>query len=139
MLGWINSKKQQEKFVENRLSEIRQSKAIMRYVESKCNPADLATRGLKPTELSRKAIWWEGPSFLENEESEWPKWTVHGTQEVSTETPDLVSNATTESVETETLINATRFLTWKKLLRVTVVVLKSQGIFTQNARYSRQP
>jgi hypothetical protein len=36
-----------------------------RYVESECNPADLATRGVKPSNLMESS-WLSGPEFLRN-------------------------------------------------------------------------
>ncbi|XP_068749322.1 uncharacterized protein [Montipora capricornis] len=43
-----------------------------RYVNSKCNPADDASRALKGCELSTQQRWIRGPDFLRLPESEWP-------------------------------------------------------------------
>lgn len=43
-----------------------------KYVASKDNPADLATRGISGDELAQSKLWWKGPSWL-NDKSKWPK------------------------------------------------------------------
>ncbi|KIH57626.1 hypothetical protein ANCDUO_12180, partial [Ancylostoma duodenale] len=42
------------------------------YVQSEVNPADCATRGLS-TKEAKSHIWWQGPPFLQQPPSEWPK------------------------------------------------------------------
>ena len=37
------------------------------------NPADLYTRGLTIKQLAESEFWWQGPSFLKEEEELWPK------------------------------------------------------------------
>uniref|UniRef100_A0A914R252 Uncharacterized protein n=1 Tax=Parascaris equorum TaxID=6256 RepID=A0A914R252_PAREQ len=65
-----------DRFVDNRLAEIRRSPAQFRYVDSGNNPADLATRDLTITELRQCSQWWEGPSFLQQESRCWSEWTA---------------------------------------------------------------
>ncbi|XP_061392123.1 uncharacterized protein LOC133327612 [Musca vetustissima] len=43
-----------------------------RHVVSNCNPADLATRGLTPSELKDNKLWWHGPEWLILDENNWP-------------------------------------------------------------------
>ena len=40
---------------------------IWHHVPTACNPADCASRGLKPTELLNHHLWWEGPKWLQQE------------------------------------------------------------------------
>lgn len=37
------------------------------------NPADLASRGLQPSQIVGNKLWFNGPSWLKKEESEWPE------------------------------------------------------------------
>ncbi|XP_043211655.1 uncharacterized protein LOC122376051 [Amphibalanus amphitrite] len=52
--------------VANRVQEIRQSTNPEQwlYIESKMNPADLASRGATVAELIESSLWWHGPPFL---------------------------------------------------------------------------
>ena len=42
------------------------------YVSSDLNPADFASRGLRPHERAKLKIWLEGPRFLLQDETHWP-------------------------------------------------------------------
>ena len=66
---WIRGKgKQYRPFVANRIGEIqRQSNPEQwHYVESKENPADLCSRGLRATRLNESTLWWRGPDFFQS-------------------------------------------------------------------------
>lgn len=53
-------------FVQNRTKEIHDNiNAICwRYIPTKKNPADIASRGSKISEVEQSSLWWHGPSFL---------------------------------------------------------------------------
>ena len=53
-------------YVANRVAEIREvtSPDQWRHCPGKVNPADDASRGLKPSKLSCQHRWWRGPEFL---------------------------------------------------------------------------
>ncbi|CAH1980464.1 unnamed protein product [Acanthoscelides obtectus] len=74
-------------FVANRLSEIQTLTAEhqWRYIETKHNPADVLSRGAYPHELSDMVLWWNGPDFLSEDESNWPdvKFSVPNLPEMS--------------------------------------------------------
>ena len=75
-LGYIyNERKRFRIFVANRVSKIRalSNKEQWRYIESENNPADLATRGISPTEVDKLHTWFHGPSFLWKPENHWDK------------------------------------------------------------------
>ena len=61
-------------FVANRIQEIQEKTAASqwRYVDTKSNPADYASRGLAPGDL-KQSMWLRGPGFLWKEETEWNK------------------------------------------------------------------
>lgn len=71
ILSWISKpSKDWKTFVRNRVSKISAKYPIdyWSYVPSKSNPADLATRGVATSQLLSSAIWFNGPSFLSEEE-----------------------------------------------------------------------
>lgn len=71
-LAWINGNPSRWKtFVANRVSKIQEisDSKCWNYVNTKCNPADLASRGVLPSELQENKLWWHGPSMLLNEEN----------------------------------------------------------------------
>ncbi|XP_064648771.1 uncharacterized protein LOC135500981 [Lineus longissimus] len=61
-------------FVANRVSEIQQLVRPLnwRYVPGKLNPADLCSRGVTARAVVDSALWWDGPLFLRQKETEWP-------------------------------------------------------------------
>ena len=75
VLWWIRGRSRSFKpFVANRVGEIQTATdpKQWRYVPTNKNPADLLTRGLKLSELTKNENWWTGTDFLAHEESEWP-------------------------------------------------------------------
>jgi hypothetical protein len=75
VLSWIHSLSNKWKtFVANRIAFIQEetSSATWRHVPSADNPADLISRGIEPTALSTSTLWWNGPSWIVMDISEWP-------------------------------------------------------------------
>ncbi|KAJ8332985.1 hypothetical protein SKAU_G00418810 [Synaphobranchus kaupii] len=62
-------------FVANRITLIREATepSQWNYVRTKENPADQASRGLKAKNLVEVGTWINGPSFLLDNECDWPK------------------------------------------------------------------
>ena len=74
VLGYVNNEARRfQVFVANRVQQIRDhsSKDQWNYVESKCNPADDASRGLKASEIAGDSRWINGPSFLYEAHQDW--------------------------------------------------------------------
>ncbi|XP_063362896.1 uncharacterized protein LOC134651724 [Cydia amplana] len=75
VIAWIKSSRLLPPFVSRRVNEIKQIKDILgaelRYVNSKENPADIATR----PELwhQKQDLWFHGPDFLLQDQRDWPK------------------------------------------------------------------
>ncbi|CAH2226645.1 jg21004, partial [Pararge aegeria aegeria] len=91
VLGWLKTPSTRLKsFVRNRVHEIQDSTKghTWNYVPSKDNPADLLSRGLKADHISNSRLWWSGPTFLANNESEWPK--VPNTN-VNNDLPEIIT------------------------------------------------
>ena len=75
VLGSIrNDRKRFKTFVANRLAKIHRhtSAEQWKYVDTKSNPADDASRGLSPSQLL-VSRWPKGPSFLWENEGSWPR------------------------------------------------------------------
>ena len=75
VLQYINNvDKRFHTFVANRVAAIhdRTQPSQWRYVNSRLNPADDASRGLKVDELISNKRWFEGPEFLRQTERMWP-------------------------------------------------------------------
>ncbi|XP_059223118.1 uncharacterized protein LOC131996932 [Stomoxys calcitrans] len=62
-----------DKFVRVRVEEIKKAvpSATWGHVRSKENPADAASRGMKPELLKEDDLWWSGPQWLQ-EKKNWP-------------------------------------------------------------------
>ena len=75
VLGNIrNDRKRFKTFVTNRLAKIHRhtSSEQWKYVDTKSNPANDASRGLSPSKLL-VSRWPKGPSFLWEDEGLWPR------------------------------------------------------------------
>lgn len=66
-LSWIaNYPSNLKVFVANRVASIQRNSEIERWqhISSKDNPADIASRGIKPCDLLKNDLWWHGPTNL---------------------------------------------------------------------------
>ena len=128
VLYWIHGKgKQYRPFVTNRIGEIqRQSNPEQwHYVESKENPADLCSRGLRATRLNESTLWWRGPDFLSKHESEWPKAKIAEGLDVKTESKTKFISAPSVnfvvrpgSEDCKWRLHPSNLSSWLKLTRV---------------------
>lgn len=76
VLGYIrNTTRRFKSFVVSRLSTIHtlSSQDKWRYIETKLNPSNIASRGLDPSDSPKMNMWLYGPSLLRQEQSNWPK------------------------------------------------------------------
>ncbi|XP_071577729.1 uncharacterized protein [Temnothorax nylanderi] len=67
VLAWIHGEPHVRKaFVANRLTKIHQltSQEQWRHVRSEDNPADVISRGIRPSQLKDLRLWWHGPQWL---------------------------------------------------------------------------
>ena len=75
VLNWINNTSCRfSKFVARNIEkiEIRTAGDDFRYVPTKLNPADLASRGCSPKQANSDSLWLKGPPFLYEPENRWP-------------------------------------------------------------------
>ncbi|XP_013185504.2 uncharacterized protein LOC106131061 [Amyelois transitella] len=67
VLAWLSIHPSRWKvFVANRVAEILGSldRSQWSHVQSKYNPADIASRGIMPSDISKMRLWKQGPDFL---------------------------------------------------------------------------
>lgn len=80
VLAWLQGHPNRWKtFVANRVSDIHSTldAAVWNHVPSKDNPADCASRGLPPQQLSHHSLWWNGPKWLTQNVEYWPRKPKH--------------------------------------------------------------
>ena len=78
-LHWLSTPPRDLKvFVANRVSEVQELLAKVdhrwNYVRSKDNPADINTRGCSLLNLKDNSLWWNGPRWLLDSPSKWPRY-----------------------------------------------------------------
>lgn len=119
VLSWLNKHLSNWKtFIPNRVSEIMThlDNDQWAHVQSRDNPADIASRGIKPVDLANYELWLQGPHWLQSHSVSYPRPTSLSTNlEEKTKKPLLVY-----------LVNSSNdFFLWSKysklskLLRVT--------------------
>ncbi|KAK5967304.1 Integrase catalytic domain-containing protein, partial [Trichostrongylus colubriformis] len=135
VLHWIHSTRPLRIFVNNRIMEIRSILAHFKslgistglyYVQSECNPADCASRGIPTALAHQEHIWWSGPSFLRLSPTEWPQVNNFALppevdQQVQQEYQALLSSSSSSYVSPIRFKAVSRYNT---LIRSTVYVLK---------------
>lgn len=94
VLAWLQAEPATWKtFVANRIATIQGLTDIRdwRYVNSAENPADLISRGVSPVQLKDSDIWWSGPEWLSQNNTQWPQF-------CSTNTSDIPDKRKTETI-----------------------------------------
>ena len=97
-----NESKRFQTYVANRVAEIREvtSPDQWRHCPGKVNPADDASRSLKPSKISCQHRWWRGPEFLWEAEECWPGVVTYG--EVPDSDPEVRISANVHPISVET-------------------------------------
>ena len=105
VLSWIKSDKSLPTFVRNRVQEINShGNIVFQYVNTKENPADLASRGCTVTQIVENELWWKGPQWLQCPISEWPNSVNENCSEVNSES-ETMENMKREECESANLAN----------------------------------
>ena len=133
VLQWLRSEPRKFKtFVANRLAEIEEKSSPndWRWVPTKENPADDATRGT-PLEFDYNARWFQGPTFLREPEEEWPFRDFKPEGAMLEEKNKQKVMAT--RVE-ENLLDLERFSRWGQLLRTTARVVAFAYLLLKKTR-----
>lgn len=74
VLSWLSATPTRWKtFVANRVSEIQDLTEFCywNHVKTDDNPADILSRGASPLRLQNYSLWWNGPSWLQNDGTNW--------------------------------------------------------------------
>jgi len=85
VLCWIRNPSHTYKpFVANRIGEIQRLTAPdhWKYVPTKQNPANIASRGISVSKLACESLWWNGPEFLMLPKGQWPNRSVENDERV---------------------------------------------------------
>ena len=144
MLGYItNQTRRFYVYVSNRVDRIRKSSSPeqWRYVRTELNPADLATRSVKPNELGN-STWLTGPDFLHDTDLQNAPEDGNILSESSAADPEVrpdVKALATEVQKRESLGTSrfARFSQWLNLLKGISRLIKVAQSYNQNDRRSR--
>ncbi|XP_028397211.1 uncharacterized protein LOC114521021 [Dendronephthya gigantea] len=130
---WITNDKEWKQFVQNRVMEIRSltSANAWRHCPGRDNPADIPSRGIKPTELETSKLWSSGPEWLTepqayshqvNAEVVPPEECLVESRSTKGKAVSLVVNVTTRALNN--IIKIEDFGSLARLLHVTAYVLR---------------
>ncbi|XP_072936553.1 uncharacterized protein [Epargyreus clarus] len=125
VLSWIKSDPRTFKpFVAHRLAEIEDTTKPQewRWVPTAQNPADDATRDV-PKDFGSGHRWFNGPSFLAQEEEDWPKPRTFKAESTGEEKERSTVGAT-KPVDRYPTPNPVKFSSWTRLVRATARVLQ---------------
>ncbi|XP_062708649.1 uncharacterized protein LOC134288292 [Aedes albopictus] len=116
VLAWLRADHRRYKqYVACRIGELLSATDIAewRWVPSKLNPADAATKWGKNACPDVSDEWFKGPQFLRLSEENWPKQIHHSIQPEEELRPCFVIQ---ESIAQQTILDFTRFSKWRRLL-----------------------
>ncbi|XP_055589014.1 uncharacterized protein LOC129741312 [Uranotaenia lowii] len=134
-MSWINGDpRKYTRFVAFRLTEITEltQRSEWRWVPSRMNPADEATKWSKTSRSSNHGIWFTGPAFLKLPEKEWPEQKVALENETVEELRSCHIHL--EDSIPQKIIDVNRFSKWNRLLRTMAYVFR----FIRNAKSPEQ-
>lgn len=130
-------------FVANRVSIIRETSepSQWRYVSSKDNLADYASRGMKVSDFMKNAKWMEGPTFLWKGEEYWPDSALDvsldlNDQEVRKEATVNTISVSETSCPTDQLI--AYFSDWNRLRTAIAWVLRLKAMLWVQSHSRKQ-
>ncbi|XP_055588874.1 uncharacterized protein LOC129741190 [Uranotaenia lowii] len=117
VLAWIRSDlRKYSLYVGHRINEILESSRIdeWRWVPTRLNVADDATKWGKGPSFEPEGRWFRAPSFLYDEQEEWPK-----DRAVPETIEEVRSFRINTHVLSEPIVDPTPFSKWERLLRAT--------------------
>ena len=115
VLHWINTPNQRHRiFIANSLNLILDTTLHLgwRYVPSKDNPADDATRGYRASDMTSSSWWFTWPAFLLSPSTDWP------TQPTLQQSTAVLTTDDTP-MQPSPIIDFSRYSNWTKTLKVT--------------------
>lgn len=135
-----NENKRFKTFVANRVNTIREFTKVKqwRYINTKQNPADCASRGLKASALLNSKAWLNGPEFLKCHESEWTNsdiftQTHEGDEDADVEVKKdvLIMNLIVKEEQNPTHTFIHYHSNWNNLTRAVAWLLKLKDVLLQ--------
>ena len=137
VLFWIRStERRYSAYVANRVSTILSSTSVenWRWVPTEENPADMATKECKDKASN---LWWQGPSFLANDEEEWPNCFEKPVQELETRRVGLVRKSEPDAIVPD--LKTSSISSWLRLIRATARVRLAAFILTKRTKSASEP
>lgn len=125
-LYWIKGSPENWKvFVANRVSQIQELTNVNEWYHcrSEDNPADIISRGCDVGTILKSSLWFNGPEWLQQEESNWPKNKINLKLNEVPEQRTVVNIATIQGSNNDFNI-FDRFSTLSKLQRVCAYMLR---------------
>ncbi|XP_055612959.1 uncharacterized protein LOC129759515 [Uranotaenia lowii] len=123
VLAWIRSDhRRYSSFVACRVSEILSTTSIAdwRWISTKMNVADLATKWGQGGQLDVDGPWFNGPEFLKEEEAEWPR-----PKSIQPTVEEQKMCGVHQSLEIpDPLVDVSRFSKWERLTRAMAYVFR---------------
>ena len=118
VLAWLSCNPRRLKtYVANRVTEITDAipPSRWRHVRSEDNPADCASRGLLPSQLTVHDLWWDGPPWVSLNHEEWPQ------RDSSNGEPDVTEEVIAcVSTPTESVVSLKNYSSYNRPVRVVV-------------------
>ena len=108
MLYWLKfSPNRWKTFVANRVSQIQCTTQGIewRHVPGIHNPAGVVSRGRFPTEIIKDDLWWNGPDWLQMDQTAWPTYKISNAEDVKVAEEERITCALTSTVNVESFIN----------------------------------
>ena len=136
VLGYIkNDSKRFHVFVANRVQQIRDqtSPSQWRHVDTKCNLADDASRGITAKELIESSRWISGPELLWMPEDQWPQPLEDQDLVSLSDDPEVkkVTSCATSTQEAWNLVESLSYFSdWHRACRAVAICLR----YKQNLR-----
>jgi hypothetical protein len=128
-------------FVANRIAVIRDGSDVSqwKYVPSKLNPADHASRGLSAEELTSKREWLHGPEFLNQPEENWPEPEENSTNKEESDTEQSRQSTEVYAAQIGELKTATdklieHYSDWIKLKKAVVWWLRFKQFLLKRSK-----
>ncbi len=133
-------------YVANRVSLIRENtnRSQWRYVSTKCNPADEASRGMNAEKFLECSRWIHGPEFLWYTEESSPKQESVNSYLLSKDDPEVKREIVTyvtvlKETETPTSHLISYFSNWMRLLKAVAWNLRLRNILSLMVKKRKEP
>lgn len=143
VLAWLSSNPAKWKpFVGNRTQQILEilPRSNWLYIRSKENPADIASRGSFPALLRSNDLWWNGPSWLVLNETEWPNYETNSIlPDAQLESRKINPITALLSVAQNHVVDVLfeRFNSFRKIKRIIAYILKMRKTHRESSLVDR--